>query len=340
MKIVFSPEHAAYRGRSELKDGQLGPSVECPERAEAVLAAVAGAGEIVAPEPIDPARLQAVHAPDYIEFLAGAWPAWSAAGRDWDALPLTGRARGADSRRIPRSIDGRLSHYCFDTGTPIGPGTFAAALAAASCALTAQALVAGGEAVSFALARPPGHHALADQCGGYCFFNNAALAAQGFIDAGASRVAVLDIDAHHGNGTQAIFYDRADVAVASLHADPLDEYPFFSGFADERGAGPGEGANLNLPLAPGADFRAYGPALDRALSWIGDRGADALVISLGLDAYRGDPITELGLETDDFARAGSAIARLRRPAMVVLEGGYAIDAIGDCAAAFFSGLLA
>jgi acetoin utilization deacetylase AcuC-like enzyme len=341
MQTVYSPDHAAHRARSELRDGQLAPGVESPERAGSVLAAISGAGigEVVSPPPIDPRRLRSVHDAGYLEFLATIWDAWSAEGRDWDALPLTGRARGMRSPRVPRAVDGRISHYSFDTGTPIGPGTHAAAIAAASCALHAGSLVAGGEPVAFALCRPPGHHALADQCGGYCFLNNAALAAQAFIDAGAGRVAVLDVDAHHGNGTQEIFYECADVAVANVHADPADEYPFFSGFADERGAGAGEGANLNLPLPLGADFRAYAPALDRALAWLDERGADALVVSLGLDAYRGDPLTELGLETADFARIGAAISRLRRPAVVVLEGGYAVDDLGKNCVAFFEGLL-
>lgn len=338
MKVVYAPAHAGHRGRSELKDGQLGPSVECPERADSVLAAL-GETDVVAPAPLAPDRLRSIHDPDYLAFLAGIWDTWSAEGRDWDALPLTGRARGMESARIPRTADGQLSHYCFDTGTPIGPGTHAAALAAAACALEAQALVAGGEAVAFALARPPGHHALADQCGGYCYLNNAALAAQAFIDGGAGRVAVLDIDAHHGNGTQTIFYGRADVCVASVHADPLEEYPFFSGFADEIGAGAGEGANLNLPLPAGTDWSGYAPALDRALSWIDSRRPEAVVISLGLDAYRGDPITDFALETEDFARAGAAIARLGLPTVVVLEGGYAVEALGANVVSFFSGLL-
>jgi acetoin utilization deacetylase AcuC-like enzyme len=228
----------------------------------------------------------------------------------------------------PITIDGQLSYFSFDAGTPITEGTWVAASASARVALTAARLVLGGERAAFALCRPPGHHATGDSFGGYCFINNRAVAAQAMRDGGAGRVAVLDVDYHAGNGTQTIFYERADVLTCSIHADPRQEYPFFLGHADETGGGAGVGANRNWPLPWGTGWDSWASALDDALATVRAFGPDALVVPLGVDTYRDDPISQFELDTPDYVRIGSAIGSLGLPTVVALEGGYATEAIG------------
>jgi acetoin utilization deacetylase AcuC-like enzyme len=240
MKIVYSPEHRLQHGRAELTDGRLVPVFEHPGRLDAILEALQrrGFAEPVLPEDRGLAPITAVHAPAYVAFLQCAWDEWVAAhGPDGDALPLSWRAPGMREDREPEGIDGRLGYWSFDAGTPITAGTWAAASAAARAADTARLHVSAGARAAFALARPPGHHAGSRFYGGYCFLNGAAIAAQGFRDAGVARVAVLDVDYHHGNGTQQIFTGRADVFTVSLHADPGFSFPFFLGHADETEGG-------------------------------------------------------------------------------------------------------
>ncbi|MEZ5788023.1 MAG: histone deacetylase family protein [Xanthobacteraceae bacterium] len=329
MITVYSDEHRFQDGKAELHDGKLVSCFEMPRRAELVLAEVRRAelGPIVPPQlfGLDPVRR--VHAPDFVDFLRSAWDAWVAEHGEHDALPFTWLAPGM-RRKLPDHIDGKLGYYSFDAGTPITAGTWRAMTAAANVALTGAHLVADGERGAFALCRPPGHHAGRAYYGGYCFFNNAAIAAQALRDRGAGRVAVLDIDYHHGNGTQDIFYDRGDVLVISLHADPKQEYPYFLGFADETGTGAGEGCTANYPLPWGTDWTAYAEALDHALGRITGFGAEALVLSLGVDTYKGDPISKFQLDSLDFCAIGRRIAELRLPTLIVMEGGYAVDAIG------------
>jgi acetoin utilization deacetylase AcuC-like enzyme len=203
-----------------------------------------------------------------------------------------------------------------------------AARAGAHCALSAAQQVLQGDRAAFALSRPPGHHAGADFFGGYCFLNNAALAAQHLRDCAMQKVAVLDVDYHHGNGTQAIFYDRPDVLFASIHGDPRTEYPFYLGHADEHGAGAGLGVNLNLPLARGSDFATWSQALEIALSAIKKFGAEALVVSLGMDTFEGDPISGFRLKSDDYLRMGERLVQVGLPTVLVFEGGYAVAEVG------------
>lgn len=340
MIIVYSPDHALQEGRSELHDGKIVPCFESPRRAALVLAQVeaAGLGPVEAPQRfgLDPVRR--VHAADYVEFLEAAWDAWVVEHGDHDALPFTWLAPGM-RRVLPDHIDGQLGYYAFDAGTPITAGTFRAAGVAADVALTGAHRLADGAPCAFALGRPPGHHAGRAHYGGYCFFNNAAIAAQALRDRGAARVAVLDVDYHHGNGTQEIFYDRGDVLFVSLHADPKQEYPYFLGFADETGSGAGEGATANYPLPFGTGWDIYAEALDHALGRIAAFGAEAVVVSLGVDAYKGDPISRFRLDTPDFAALGRRLAGLRRPTLLVMEGGYAVEAIGLNVAAVLRGFM-
>jgi acetoin utilization deacetylase AcuC-like enzyme len=218
--------------------------------------------------------------------------------------------------------------FSFDAGSPLTSGTWTAARAGACCALAASRALAGGERAAFALTRPPGHHAGVDFFGGYCFLNNAALAAQALRDGGAERVAVLDIDYHHGNGTQAIFYERPDVFYASIHGDPRTEYPYYLGYADERGSGAGLGFNRNLPLARGAGFAVWREALAQALQSIAGSRAQALVVSLGVDTFADDPISGFGLRSPDYLRIGEDLAAAGLPTAFVFEGGYAVAEAG------------
>jgi acetoin utilization deacetylase AcuC-like enzyme len=339
MKTVYSERHRLQDGRAELIDGKLLPCFEKPERAELIIGRVreVGLGDVVAPEEHGLEPLRRVHGDDFLRFLEHAWDQWVAAHGAYDALPLCWPTRGL--RPIePDSIDGKLSYFSFDAGTPITAGTWRASRSAADVALSGAELIAGGgERAAFALCRPPGHHAARDCYGGYCFLNNAALAAQALRDRGAARVAILDVDYHHGNGTQAIFYERADVLFLSLHADPRQEFPFFLGHADETGAGAGAGCNRNYPMPWGTGFEVWSAALDDACRQIEAFGPDALVVSLGVDTFEDDPISRFRLRGEDFPRIGERIAWLRLPSLFVMEGGYAIQPIGVNAVAVLTG---
>jgi acetoin utilization deacetylase AcuC-like enzyme len=233
-------------------------------------------------------------------------------------------------------IDALLGRYSYDAATPIGPGTWPGAYWGAQTALAATEAVLAGERNAFALCRPPGHHCGADYLGGYCYLNNAAIAAQAATAVG-KRVAILDVDYHHGNGTQDIFYARGDTLFVSIHADPATDYPFYWGHADETGEGEGEGATLNLPLPQGIGVDPYRRALGAALERIAAFGADFLICSYGADTFVGDPISDFALETGDYPVIARDIAALGLPTMIVMEGGYAVDALGANVAAFLSG---
>jgi acetoin utilization deacetylase AcuC-like enzyme len=315
--------------RTELHGGLLVPPHESPERARFVLERVraTGLGVVLAPDRHGLEPVLRVHDAAFVDFLGRAWRDWEASGSQGEAIPDCWPARRM-AQRPPRAISGQLGYYAMAGETSIGPGTWEAAQAAADVALTGAARIAHGERGVFALCRPPGHHAARDLYGGYCFLNNAAIAAQSLRDRGAARVAILDVDFHHGNGTQDIFYERDDVLFVSLHGDPVEAFPYFSGYADETGAGAGLGFNLNLPLPSGTAFDAWSAALATGLDRIRAFRADALVVSLGVDTYEGDPISFFGLRSDDFSRYGSAIGALGVPTLFVLEGGYAVAAIG------------
>jgi acetoin utilization deacetylase AcuC-like enzyme len=330
MITVYSDSHAAQDGRVELVDGQLVPCFEMPRRAYLIRDRVreVGLGEILEPQQFGRGPVERVHAADFVEFLATAWDRWSDTGRDFDALPWMWPNRTFRQVR-PDRIDALMGYYSFDAGTPITAGTWRAAQASADVALTAAKLLADGtDPAVFALCRPPGHHAATDLYGGYCFLNNAAIAAQHLIDGGAERVAILDVDYHHGNGTQAIFYDRPDVLFLSLHGDPQQEYPFFLGWAEERGEGAGEGFNFNYPLPWGTGFAAWSEALEGACRRVADYGPDVLVVSLGVDTFKDDPISKFRLESEDFMTYGARLGRLGLPTLFVMEGGYAVEPIG------------
>ncbi|HTQ14022.1 MAG TPA: histone deacetylase family protein [Rhizomicrobium sp.] len=329
MKTFYSAAHRAHAPKEEFEGGRATPAIEIPERVERVKAQIEARklGPVLPPEDFGLGPAARVHDGAFIRFLEGAHDAWRKAyWRDTaDAIPSSFPLRGLRARR-DGDIESQLGSYCFDTATPIGKGTWDAALAGMNVALTAAKAVHGGDRAAFALARPPGHHAAADMFGGYCYLNNAAIAAQWLADRGL-RPAILDVDYHHGNGTQAIFYGRGDVLFASIHADPAFAYPHYLGFADERGEGAGEGCNLNLPLPRKTDWSGYAPALDAALARIRDFGPDVLVVSLGLDTFEADPICRFKLKTDDYPRLGEALAAAGKPTLFVFEGGYNLEAL-------------
>lgn len=330
MLTVYSDDHRLQNARFELVDGKLLPPFESPLRADRVLAQVrqAGLGAVLPIQDFGLEPILRVHDPKYLTFLQQAWPDWVAAHGEYDALPLNWAVRTMRHDRIPTTIDGRLGYYSFDAGTPITSGTWSAITASANVALTAQQQITQGATAAFALCRPPGHHAAKDFYGGYCFLNNAAIAAQAFRDAGAERVVILDLDYHHGNGTQAIFYDRADLLFISLHSDPSQEYPYFLGFEDERGEGEGEGYNYNYPLPYGTDWPQYQVAFEQALGQITAYSPDVLVVSLGVDTFEHDPISEFKLTSIDYLKMGAGLASPKKPTLFVMEGGYAVEQIG------------
>ncbi len=337
MITIFSEDHRLQDGKAELIDGKLVPCFEMPRRAEIVRARVAevGLGDIEPPLHFGREPILRVHKPEFVGFLETAWDEWTREHGDYDALPLNWLAPGM-RRKLPERIDGKMGYFSFDAGTPITAGTWRAITASANVALTGQARVAKGERAVFSLCRPPGHHAGHDFYGGYCFLNNAAIAAQAFRDAGAARVAVLDVDYHHGNGTQDIFYARSDVGFVSIHADPSTDYPYFWGHADERGFGDGLGANLNLPLPQGTGWESYTRALDQAAAAIASWGARFLVVSFGADTFEEDPISYFRLGAADYPALGARIAAIGLPTVIVMEGGYAVDALGANVAAFLA----
>ena len=339
MPVVAGDAHRAHDPPYEVNYGEVvRPVYERPERAERLRDALAAAGHpLVEPVGHGPGPVLAVHSPVLVRFLEQAWPAWRAAGGPEVLIPDTfavGRlARGGG--RDPGGGIGRAGWFCFDTATPLVAGSFAAAAAAADVALTAADLVAGGEPAAYALCRPPGHHAGPGYYGGFCLLNNAAIAARALGRLG--RVAIVDVDFHHGNGTQDIFWEDAEVLYVSLHGDPAGHYPFFTGAADETGGGPGAGTTRNLPLPDGTGDDQYLETLQEAIELVAGFGPATLVVSLGFDTFAGDPLGAFQVTTGGFGRIGAALAGLGRPTVVVQEGGYDLDAIGPLVLEFLTG---
>lgn len=331
MFTIYSDVHRGHFGKSELIDGVFHPSFECPSRADQILSSIndMSIGPVLESKDFGLAPVLRIQDAEYVTFLKTAWERWTAEGNTFDLLSLV--SPNGELRRSGLKSENLLAQmgwYSFDMVTPIMVGTWNAAYSAAQVALTAQEKIGVRERSAFALCRPPGHHAGANFMAGFCYFNNAAIAAQAFLDQGAKRVSILDVDYHHGNGTQEIFYNRDDVQFLSLHGDPVFEYPFYSGYANEKGSGEGEGFNHNYPLPEGCDWSEWSIALRSAIQKISEYSPDALVISLGVDTYKEDPLSRFVLESDDFNRMGELIGRLKLPTLFVQEGGYAVGNIG------------
>ena len=331
MRIFYDEHHAAHAPAVFLNRGQVKPCPELPDRADILLDAVQTAGhDIMTIASFGMAPLRAVHDAGYLHYLEHAWSQWEKLPDHSDEIiPNVHPGRNMGER--PKAVVGLAGFYHADCASPIGPGTWDGIQISANTALSAAKYVMdhGGGTFAYALCRPPGHHAYSDMAGGFCFLNNTAIAAQYCRNHGAERVAVLDVDVHHGNGTQGIFYSRADVLTVSLHGDPAHFYPFFAGYAHESGEGEGEQYNLNVPLRRGTGDDAYLGKLDTALARIRQFAPDVLVLALGLDASRDDPLAFLGITTRGFERIGAAVSALGLPTVLVQEGGYVSDSLGD-----------
>jgi acetoin utilization deacetylase AcuC-like enzyme len=345
LRVVYSPLHLGHDVVSETFMGQPIPANEVAERAERIRVALESDGgfELVGPTEHGDDPIVAVHDPGLLRFLAEAWPQMRAEGVDHPALmPESFNVRSlTEGMTVPgeprHAISGRAGFWAFDTSTPIVGGTYLAARAAVDVALTATDLVLGGASTAYGLCRPPGHHAARSMYGGYCFFNNAAIAAEAIVRATGERVAILDLDYHHGNGTQQIFWRRGDVLYVSLHADPDRAYPFYLGRADESGEGPGAGANINLPLPAGTTNERYLAALDRALEAIAATPGSVIVVSLGFDTYAHDPICDFAVTTDAYHEMGRRVAAIGRRLVILQEGGYHRPSLGENARAWLRG---
>ena len=349
MQFVHTERHRAHDPMVETYLGVPVPANEVPARADAIVAALTADGGFEQLPPTDhgTAPITAVHDPGLLRFLEEAWPETvrQAIDRDFlvaDTYPTRAMFAGMSDELVARrpepvAVGGRVGWWGLDSSNPLVEGSYDAARGAVDVALTAADLVLGGETVAYGLCRPPGHHAAAAMAGGYCFFNNAAIAAHAIAESTGERVAILDVDVHHGNGTQQIFWRRSDVLYASLHADPKRLYPFFLGHADETGEGEGAGANLNLPQPLRADDATYIADLDRALDWIDAAAGSIVVVSLGFDTYQRDPIGDLGLTTAGYHEMGRRVGALGRRLVILQEGGYFIPDLGANAVAWLRG---
>ncbi len=333
MLTFYNELHGQHCGRFETVRGASVPCVDTPERADVVVAELGrrNLGRIVTPQGVPLLSLERIHTPRYLHFLRHAWSDWLAldpANADLDAFPSVWPIRSLRDDIEPDNFGAKLGLYSMDRSTPVTCGTWIAAKAGADCAVNAAHALRLGERATFALTRPPGHHAGIDFFGGSCFLNNAALAAQHLLDDGARRVVILDLDYHHGNGTQSIFYERDDVLYISLHADPRSAFPFYLGHATETGAGAGLGYNMNLPLPAGTPTTIWFAALETACIRLRSYAPDALVVSLGVDTFGGAPQSHFALQSADFLRIGERISFLGLPTAFILEGGHPVKEIG------------
>ncbi len=345
MRVVASDRHRGHAPLAEIESSGLQPPFEHPGRADAIEKTLAGDDrfDLTPPDDWGAAPIAAVHDAGLVEFLERAWADYQLRHPGThdvvpDVFAMPGLLDGIGPFPERSLVDHELGRWCFETTTPITEGTFDAARSAVDIALTATVAVIDGEVAAYGLCRPPGHHAPTALYGGYCFFNNAAIAAHHVASTTGSKVTVLDVDYHHGNGTQQIFYRRDDVQYVSLHGDPQRAYPYLSGFADETGAGPGAGANLNLPLAADTGDEAYLVSLGRACEAIQAFGSSLVIVSLGVDTFHNDPISDLAVTTVGLREQGELVAQLALPTVIVQEGGYDVAAIGDNVRAFLLGI--
>ena len=329
MRAFHTRGHHAHAPQTWLFKGGFTDPQEVPARGDVLLAAAQAAGHALSEvDGEDLAPVRAVHDEGYLDYLRNAWQRWSKLPQSSrEVVPNVHPGRRMQAR--PEAVVGLAGYYQADGACPIGEGTWEGSLASAQVAVrSAQALAGGEERSVYALCRPPGHHAYGDMAGGFCFLNNTAIATEILIGAGAAKVAVVDVDVHHGNGTQGIFYRRPEVLTVSLHGDPARFYPYFAGYADEQGEGPGRGGNLNVPLPQGTADDVYLARLEDALETVAAFAPEMLVVALGLDASEHDPLAFLALTTDGFHRVGERLGQLALPTLLVQEGGYLSDHLG------------
>ncbi|MGV8935555.1 MAG: histone deacetylase family protein [Allorhizobium sp.] len=336
MRTFYASEQKHHDPKLFLSSGAAKPNPEVPERVERLLlGARAADSEIVRPKNHGMGPIAAVHTPEYLDFLERIYERWQRIdGASAEVIPNIHPI--ARTGTYPASAVGQAGYHMADTSCPISAETWESACWSAWSAVSATDAVLAGDRVSYALCRPPGHHAFRDVAGGFCFFNNSAIAAEHLLKSSA-RVAIVDVDLHHGNGTQGVFYERADVLTVSIHADPVRFYPFFWGHADERGEGLGLGYNLNLPLPRKSDDAAFLETLSGGLRRVRSFAPDAIVVALGLDAFEKDPFGGLSVTTPGFARIAAEIAKLKLPTVIVQEGGYLCDELSDNLTSFLTG---
>lgn len=335
MKFFHDDRQRAHDPQFRLDKGRIILNPDRPERVDLLLAGAARAGLTRAmPTDFGMGPLAAIHTPRYLDYLTTIHRRMAADDPDLVEV-VPGRFCVDPLRLYSPDPQAQTGFHNADTSCPIGPESWQAIYWSAQTALTGAAEIIDGASAAYALSRPSGHHAYGEIAGGFCFLNNSAIAADHLRRAG-HRPAILDIDVHHGNGTQAIFYDRSDVLTVSIHVDPAEFYPYYAGAAAETGAAQGAGFNLNLPLPRGSGLDAYRPALDRALAQIDAFGASVIVVALGLDAHEGDPFRGMTLTTDDFTAIATAIRDTGLPVLNVQEGGYMQPALGDNLAAYLS----
>lgn len=329
MKTFYSNDHLLRNPALELHNGQWVTPFESPQRVDYILAALRdrNLADLAEPTKYDLAVTKKVHDAGYLEFLPSIWSRWQEK-HGGDPVPNIWPARRMRGDFTPTAMEAQLGYYALAADSAITEGTWQAASAAKDLAMSATEWVMAGHSSAFALCRPPGHHAARDQFGGYCFLNNAAIAAQYALDLGAKRVAILDVDFHHGNGTQDIFYERDDVLTLSLHGDPKEAFPYFLGHADEVGRAAGVGFNHNYPMPSGTSYQAWSQALEQAFSRIRQCECDFLVVALGVDTFENDPISFFKLASDDFLDYGRKLGQLGLPTVFTMEGGYAVEEIG------------
>ncbi|WP_053086118.1 histone deacetylase family protein [Nitratireductor soli] len=336
MITVFHPDELGHHVRTRLLGGRLVEAVETPGRLSALLeAARTCTSAIVEPKPADIAVIAEIHDGDYLKFLETGFAAWKE--RFPDSIELRPSLHpNAYMRRLPDDLLGRAGYYINDAASVLLEDTWTASLASAASALDATQRVLDGEVAAYALCRPPGHHAYRDMACGYCFLNNTGIAAA-LARRSIDRVTILDVDVHHGNGTQSIFYDRADIQTVSVHADPKTTFPFYAGYADERGAGAGEGYNLNLPVAANSGDEAYLGAVEQAIAATRAYSPDLVVLALGLDASEADPFACMRVTSDGFSRMGEMLGAIGRPTVIIQEGGYPSPILGENLIRFMEG---
>ncbi len=335
LRVIYAAQHRLHDPANAVIDGKPFASEDSPDRAESLLLAVQQSpfGPVCAPVDHGLYPIQSVHDPDYLDYLQSAYLLNAKTTRQPGAvIPETFAPHRR--RHKPGRFHGLPGYYCFGVGTPLLEHTWEAAYWSAQCALTATDYVRSGEHSAYAICRPPGHHAAASLYGGLCYLNNAAITARFLQAGGKERVAILDIDYHHGNGTQEIFYADPSVLYVSLHAHPDDDYPYYWGTADEIGEGAGLGYNHNFPLPQGTQDTAYLATLDQALAIVRNFTPHWLIVSAGFDTAVGDPIGGFCLTEAGLAEVGLRVARLSLPSVIVQEGGYLVQRLGENATAF------
>ena len=337
MKTYFHPKQKLHHPRTYLSRGQMRTPQEIPERVVQILKGIAALGLTVT-EPVDHGMqpLLAIHDAGYLQYLETAHAIWKQTGPDWGDEVISNIF--VRSPNALRGILAQTARYLADGSCPVGPDTWASSYWAAQAAVSAAKAVLAGDQHAYALCRPPGHHTRRDAAGGFCYINNAAIAAQ-VLRSKHQRVVILDTDVHHGQGIQEIFYERDDVFYISVHGDPMNFYPATAGFDDEGGAAQGQGYNLNLPMPHGSSEAVFFKQVEKALVALNAFKPDALVLALGFDVYKDDPQSKVAVTTEGFGQLGKMIAALKLPTVVVQEGGYHLETLAVNTESFFNGLL-